>query len=200
MLCQLPLTLPDVFYQAALINAPRRYVAIYYQRTKATWDAGDWGATFSYYALYRPLISHFVVSYYLAIAEADLGSDDTNATHCLLIDRKTNIVYLGSWRNVHLFVKDNQEKLKVKGFTLSEDEPVTRQGLFEFLGGAFGGGYSEKQQQETKELIEHLDSCVTEEIAKDFVNWAENAHSFAPMLIAKAFNSYYNRISQADNS
>jgi hypothetical protein len=89
MLCQLPVTLPPFFDQAALFPIPHRWLALYYCAGNAMWDAGGYFyGSFSYYSLFAPMEEHFCFQFFLASATADLGSDDTESENALLLDRQ----------------------------------------------------------------------------------------------------------------
>src|SRR5215207_4401817 len=82
---------------AELINYPgaARYVAFYYVGTNATWDDGLASATFSYFAVYSPMIEHPVLA--LHLLDADLGSDDGPPTHALVCDREGGKFLVGRY-------------------------------------------------------------------------------------------------------
>lgn len=109
----LNIDLPEKFLTYANCTSNKRYVAIFYQGSKAVWSDGGSFATFNYYCLYRPLVSNpymLIELARLSLNQYDFGCDDMEADYFLIVDRSDNY-------SLHLV--DRQE-----GNELLKDNPV----------------------------------------------------------------------------
>ncbi|MEG4397416.1 hypothetical protein [Microcoleus sp. BROC3] len=61
---ELPVAMPPMLPGMVGVNNTQ-YFALYYQGSKATWSNGRAMATFSYYAVYAPLIEHITLAIHL---------------------------------------------------------------------------------------------------------------------------------------
>lgn len=158
---------------AELINYPgaARYLALYYAGTNATWDDGLASATFSYFAVYSPMIEHPVLAQHLL--DADLGSDDGPPTHALVCDREGGKFLVGRYedamRLVHgQFSEDDRRAAGERYAALFEGlatlEGMRARGMFEFLVAP-----SEAAQLETEGLLRHFDAQITPEVVGRYV-------------------------------
>lgn len=174
---KIPVTLPQ-YWMEMMGYYPRdcRYVAIYYAGSKATWSDGHSCCTFSYFGAFAPLTEHPAIAVH--IAGLDLGSDDSEATHCLLMDcndPKNIELYIAPYREGMKFIRDAAPELPKVEMTAEELEQALQEfmqkdlrtlGMFEmFL------GHSQEQYHLVEKLIQHLDkylpSCL-EDWVKEF--------------------------------
>lgn len=165
----IPVTLPWFFDEMVGHPKQARFLALWYSRNKAVWYDERNSGQFSYYCAYQPLIGHCAVACHLR--GADFGSDDSTATHALLIDREYHALYVGGYAAVMSLVEQmhppprpvTEEELKVAKERIA-NTPVTveemqRMGLFELT-----LGHSEEQQREAAALVRRLDVYITEEM------------------------------------
>jgi hypothetical protein len=165
----IPVTIPLFFDDMVGHPKQARFLALWYSRNHAVWDDGRNCGQFSYYCAYHPLVSHCAVTCHLR--GADLGSDDSTATHALLIDREQSALYIGAYAAAMSLVKQmhpppqpvTEEELKAIEERIANN-PVTtaqmqRMGLFELT-----LGHSEEQQREAAALVQHLDTYITDEL------------------------------------
>ncbi|MEG4242963.1 hypothetical protein [Microcoleus sp. AT9b-C3] len=61
---ELPVPMPPMLPEMVGVSNSQ-YFAMYYQGSKATWSNGRGMATFSYYAVYAPLIEHIALAIHL---------------------------------------------------------------------------------------------------------------------------------------
>lgn len=78
-----------------------QYFSIFYQGSKATWSNGRAMGTFSYYAVYAPLIEHPALAIHLE--EYNLGSDDEPPEHAILCDCAEQKMRVGKCREIDRF-------------------------------------------------------------------------------------------------
>jgi hypothetical protein len=90
---ELPVPMPSMLPEmVGVSHSP--YFAIYYQGSKAPGRNGRAMATFSYYAVYAPLIEHITLAIHLE--PYNLGSDDELSEHALLCDCIHHKMYVGA--------------------------------------------------------------------------------------------------------
>jgi hypothetical protein len=125
-------------------------------------------------------VEHLAVQYTILLHNADLGSDDTEPRHALLVDRE-GTMRLGYWNHVLRFVRENyppepeiaeQAQQNFQGVVnqlerLVQSKPPDveafhRMGMFE----AFGGGG--QRQEETGELTAFLNQYVTADLLRQY--------------------------------
>lgn len=129
----------------------------------------------------------------LSIAKADLGTDEAEPKNVVILDRQTRLLYLASYAKGLKFVRECQEEYAA--LDSAPKETNTRIGMFEMLGGIFGGGYSQQQQQETLDLLEHLDRCVTQDFVTLLEAWAKENQGQGINLFSvyNSFERFYQR-------
>ena len=88
----IPTPLPPML--PAMVGVPEnsRYFSLCYYGSKATWSDGRSFGTFSFYAVYQPLINHMTLDIYLW--RYHLGSDDKYPDHAILCDRTSSKMYV----------------------------------------------------------------------------------------------------------
>lgn len=160
----IPLPIPPMLCDyAQLGNNKSRYLAMYYACTHAAWSDGYSMATFNYFHVWEPFINHFLVR--LHLLDADLGSDDTEPTSVLLLDRESNRIYLAPYFEGIRFCRENNQQptpcelaeyLEHLGDRDISD--LQKMGLHEFF-----GGYNAELAQWRANLIAWLDQQMTEE-------------------------------------
>ncbi len=163
-----------------LLESPNKYFALYYMGTCATYDDGRATATFSYYDVYAPLIEHMAVQYTILLHKADLGSDDTEPRHALLVDRE-GTMRLGYWNHVLRFVRENyptepaiaaraqqtfqgvaQQLERLVDVETPDLEDFHQVGMFEL----FGQGH--QRREETEGLMRWLDQYINSELLQRY--------------------------------
>lgn len=166
---------------AGLINYPgaARYVALYYVGTNPTWDDGLASATFSYFGVYSPMIEHPVLAIHLL--DADLGSDDGPPTHALVIDREGEKFLVGAIDDAlrlvrEQFTDDDRRDAAARYEAIFERpdtlEGLRRLGMFEIFVRPSAGA-----QQDTAELLHHLDCQITEKLLRSYVELSKGAEA-----------------------
>jgi len=90
---ELPVAVPPMLPEMVGVS-DSQYFALYYQGSKATWSNGRATATFSYYAVYAPLIEHITLAIHLE--PYNLGSDDELPEHAILCDCVHRKMYVGA--------------------------------------------------------------------------------------------------------
>jgi hypothetical protein len=174
-----------------------QYFAIYYQGSKATWSNGRAMATFSYFAVYEPLIEHIALAIHLA--PYNLGSDDFFPEHAILCDCALNKMYVGTYKEIHYFLSQ-QHSDELRQFTEQEFEAAVKSledmnleqmqslGMFEMF-----GNINQRSRQQTVELVHWLDQYITEELIQQYIQLANRGNWTA----MSALETLKSRISEA---
>ena len=171
----LPVPMPPMLPETIGIG-DIQYFSIFYQGTNATWSSGRGAGTFSYWAVYAPLIEHPVLAIHLE--RYNLGSDDEPPECAILCDRTLQKMYVGNCREIDRFLQ--QQKLPLPSLedleTLKANwevstgemtlEEMQRLGMFEMFGS------SDRARQETEEMVEWLDGYITEDLIQQYVREA----------------------------
>lgn len=183
---KIPATLPAYFLDMiAYANAKELpYLAIFYQGSKAMWCNGLWQQTFSYYNAYQPLVDHFGLAYYLL--NCNLGSDDCQATHALIIDSHNPDaieVRVGSYSDVMRFIQTTVPIVEPLNLTRQQLDSILKEhigslhsdtnsmmlGMFEiFMGG------SQQQRDLALSLTDWLDEYITPQLFRAYMRAAED--------------------------
>lgn len=153
---ELPIALPPMLSVACGHHSMSRYFALYYLGSKATWDTGWQSSTFSYYAVYEPLLNHPLIA--VETLDCDFGSDDGPPRHALLADRAASKLYVGEWDQVLKFLREKNPQPAAPGEVIELASEVSVDqlrdlGMFEWMLGA-----SSEQQRGGAELLAWLDS------------------------------------------
>jgi hypothetical protein len=174
-----------------------QYFALYYQGSKAPGRNGRGMGTFSYYAVYAPLIEHVALAIHLE--PYNLGSDDVFPEHAILCDCALNKMYVGSYEEIdHFLLQQHSEKLPqlteqefeetLKALENMSLEQMQKLGIFEMFGNT-----NPQARRETAELVQWLDQQVTEELIQQYIQLANRGNWTAIM----ALNTLKLRISEA---
>ena len=172
---ELPVAMPPMLPGMVGVNNTQ-YFALYYQGSKATWSNGRAMATFSYYAVYAPLIEHITLAIHLE--SYNLGSDDELPEHAILCDTVRHKMYVGAYKEIDYFLlqqhphepsqltaQEFEEAVKaVESMTL---EQMQRLGMFEMFGNT-----NPQARQATAELVQWLDQQITEELIQQYIQLA----------------------------
>lgn len=112
---------PQIEAAVGLPDTPARYFAIYWHPCgdEANYDDGRSSGTGNWTG-YLAYTRHPAVA--LALAAYHLGSSDQEATHWLLIDRRERRAFVGSWREVARFVREQWQESPAGPVVLSEEE------------------------------------------------------------------------------
>ncbi len=164
-----------------------QYFALYYQGSKATWSNGRAMATFSYYAVYAPLIEHIALAIYLE--PYNLGSDDEAPEHAILCDCTHHKMYVGAYKEIDYFLlqqhSDDLSQLTEQEFEAAvkalQDmtlEQMQKLGMFEMFGNT-----NPQARQQTVELVHWLDQQVTEGLIQQYIQLANRGNYTAMMAI-----------------
>lgn len=164
-----------------------QYFALYYQGSKATWSNGRAIATFSYYAVYAPLIEHIALAIYLE--PYNLGSDDELPEHAILCDCVGNKMYVGACKQIDYFLlEQHPQELPqlsaqefeeaVKALENMSFEQMQGLGMFEMFGNT-----NPQARQQTVELVQWLDRYITEELIQQYIQLANRGNWTALMAI-----------------
>ncbi|MGB7892651.1 MAG: hypothetical protein WCF82_12230 [Microcoleus sp.] len=174
-----------------------QYFAVYYQGSKATWSNGRAMATFSYYAVYAPLIEHLALAIHLE--PYNLGSDDEMPEHAILCDTVSHKMYVGAYKEIDYFLLQqhpkesptlSQQEFKeaVKALKDMTLEQMQKFGMFEMFGNT-----NPQAHQATIELVQWLDQQITEELIQQYIQWANRGNWTA----IRALDTLKRRISEA---
>lgn len=171
--------LPPMLCELAGYEGSTCYVMFYYLGSKATWDDGRSQQTFSFYGVWQPWIDHIAMR--LHWLDADLGTDDSEPTHCLLADTRENQVYLALWSEAHQFCTAQhppaqpltQEQWQAIQQQLERQpqpslEQLQELGMFEMF------GPPRQAQEKATALTAWLDQFVTEALVRQYLELAQS--------------------------
>ncbi len=193
---ELPVPMPPMLPEMVGVSNTQ-YFALYYQGSKATWSNGRAMATFSYYAVYAPLIEHITLAIHLE--PYNLGSDDEMPEHAILCDCALNKMYVGTYKEIDYFLlqqhpkelptlSEQEFKEAVKALEDMTLEQMQRLGMFEMFGST-----NPQARQQTIELVQWLDQQITEELIQQYIQLA-NRGNWTAMMALETLNR---RISEA---
>jgi hypothetical protein len=161
-----------------------QYFSIFYQGSKATWSNGRGSGTFSYYAVYEPLIHHIALAIHLE--EYNLGSDDEPPEHAILCDVGEQKMYAGNCREIDRFLQQQHSASQLIQLTSQELEQalkavgdmsleqMQRLGMFEMFGNT-----NSQARQETAKMLEWLDGYITEDLIEQYAALARRGNWMA---------------------
>lgn len=183
---ELPVPMPPILPGMVGISHSQ-YFSMYYQGSKATWSNGRAMATFSYYAVYAPLIEHITLAIHLE--SYNLGSDDELPEHVILCDTVRHKMYVGGYKEIDYFLLQQhpheQSQLTaqefeeaVKALESMTLEQMQRLGMFEMFGNT-----NPQACQETAELVHWLDQQITEELIQQYIQLASRGNWTAIMAL-----------------
>jgi len=178
--------LPPMLSDNIGIISNKRFIKLTYEGTKPFWSDGKNGATFSYYAVFQPFIEHPTIAINLLDDDIDLGTDDSEPTHAILLDRKENYLYLGNISEVKTILKNCQEILPnfpkpdwSKWEEISQNYPQ-KLGMFEFIMGVI-----QQQHLEAINLIQWLDNYINDDLLNQLISADDNGYSKAYFILNK---------------
>ena len=183
---ELPVAMPPMLPGMVGVNNTQ-YFALYYQGSKATWSNGRAMATFSYYAVYAPLIEHITLAIHLE--PYNLGSDDELPEHAILCDCVRNKMYVGAYKEIDYFLlqqhsdelpilSEQEFETAIKALEDMSFEQMQKLGMFEMFGNT-----NPQARQQTVELVHWLDQQVTEELIHLYIELAKRGNYTAMMAI-----------------
>jgi hypothetical protein len=183
---ELPVAVPPMLPEMVGVS-DSQYFALYYQGSKATWSNGRAMATFSYYAVYAPLIEHITLAIHLE--PYNLGSDDELPEHAILCDCVHRKMYVGAYQEINYFLLQqhpkelptlSQEELEaaVKALENMSLEQMQKLGMFEMFGNT-----NLQARQQTVELVRWLDQQITEELIQQYIQLANRGNWTAMMAL-----------------
>jgi hypothetical protein len=193
---ELPVPMPPMLPEMVGVS-DTQYFAIYYQGSKGTWSNGRAMATFSYYAVYAPLIEHIALAIHLE--PYNLGSDDELPEHAILCDTVRYKMYVGMYKEINYFLSEQYPKElptlseqefeeAVKALENMSLEQMQRLGMFEMFGNT-----NPQARQQTVELFQWLDQQITEELIQQYIQLANRGNWTA----MRALDTLKRRISEA---
>lgn len=194
---ELPVAMPPMLPGMVGVSNTQ-YFALYYQGSKVTWSNGRAMATFSYYAVYAPLIEHITLAIHLE--PYNLGSDDEMPEHAILCDTIHNKMYVGAYQEIDNFlVQQHSDELStfsqeefeaaVKALEDMSLEQMQALGMFEMFGNT-----NPQSRRETAELVHWLDQYITEELIQHYIQRANRGNGTA----ITAIETLKRRISEAE--
>jgi hypothetical protein len=183
---ELPVPVPPMLPEMVGVS-DTQYFAMYYQGSKATWSNGREMGTFSYYAVYAPLVEHIALAIHLE--PYNLGSDDVFPEQAILCDCALNKMYVGTYEEIDYFLlqlhSDKLPQLTEQEFeeTLKalEDmslEQMQKFGIFEMFGNT-----NPQARLATIELVQWLDQHITEELIQQYIQLANQGNWTAIMAL-----------------
>ena len=183
---ELPVAMPPMLPEMVGVS-DTQYFALYYQGSKATWSNGRAMATFSYYAVYAPLIEHITLAIHLE--PYNLGSDDELPEHAILCDCVHHKMYVGAYKEIDYFLLQQHPKelptlsqpefeAAVKGLENMSLEQMQKSGMFEMFGNT-----NPQACQQTVELVQWLDREITEELIQRCIQLATRGNYKAMMAL-----------------
>jgi hypothetical protein len=161
-----------------------QYFSIFYQGSKATWSNGRGAGTFSYWAVYAPLIEHIALAIYLE--QYNLGSDDEPPEHAILCDASEQKMYVGRCQEIDRFLQQQHSASQLIQLTPQELEQalkavgdmsleqMQRLGMFEMFGST-----NPQARQETAAMVEWLDGYITEDLIQQYAALASRGNWMA---------------------
>lgn len=171
------------------IVSQNRFIKLTYELSKPFWSDGTNGATFSYYAVFQPFIEHPAIAINLLDENIDLGTDDTEPTHAILLDRKEDCMYVGEVSVVKNILKNHQEILPnlpepdwSKWEEISQNHPQ-RIGMFESM-----IGISDQQHLEAINLIQWLDHYISDDLINRLIKAEDKGFGKAYYILAQFTN------------
>jgi len=183
---ELPVLMPPMLPE--MVGASdTQYFALYYQGSKAAWTNGRAMATFSYYAVYAPLIEHITLAIHLE--PYNLGSDDEVPEHAILCDTVHHKMYVGAYQQIDYFLLQQHPKelptlsqqefeAAVKAVENMSLEQMQRLGMFEMFSNT-----NLQARQQTVELVQWLDQQITEEVIQQYIQLANQGNGTALRVI-----------------
>jgi hypothetical protein len=179
---ELPVPMPPTLPEMVGVSNSQ-YFAMYYQGSKATWSNGRAMATFSYYAVYAPLIEHITLAIHLE--PYNLGSDDEFdelPEHAILCDTVSHKMYVGAYKEIDYFLLQQHPKelsalseqefeAAVKAVESMTLEQMQRLGMFEMFGNT-----NPQARLATAELVQWLDQQITEELIQQYIQLANRGN------------------------
>lgn len=186
----LTIPLPPMLTQMVGVVGDFRYFAIFYLGSKATWSDGRGLGTFSYYAVYQPLIEHFTLA--LALSAYHLGSDDDFPSHAIVCDRCEGKMYVGNYVDVENFLDSQHpplrllspEEVEKEREVMAQElanfdiERFQKLGMFEFV-----AGHNSQQRQDLIELVQWLDTRVTQDLLLQYIELAKQGNWLAISML-----------------
>ena len=183
---ELPVPMPPMLPEMVGVSNSQ-YFALYYQGSKATWSNGRAMATFSYYAVYAPLIEHIALAIHLE--PYNLGSDDELPKHAILCDCTHNKMYICAYQEIDYFLLQQHPKelptlseqefeAAVKALKDMTLEQMQKLGMFEIFGNT-----NPQARQQTVELVQWLDQQITEELIQQYIQLANRGNYTAVMAL-----------------
>ena len=176
---ELPVPMPPTLPEMVGVSNSQ-YFAMYYQGSKATWSNGRAMATFSYYAVYAPLIEHITLAIHLE--PYNLGSDEELPEHAILCDTVSHKMYVGAYKEIDYFLLQQHPKelsalseqefeAAVKAVESMTLEQMQRLGMFEMFGNT-----NPQARLATAELVQWLDQQITEELIQQYIQLANRGN------------------------
>jgi hypothetical protein len=183
---ELPVPMPPMLPEMVGVSNSQ-YFAFYYQGSKATWSNGRAMATFSYYAVYAPLIEHMTLAIHLE--PYNLGSDDELPEHAILCDCVHHKMYVGAYKKIDYFLLQqrpkesptlSQQELEaaVKALQDMSFEQMQKLGMFEMFGNT-----NPQARQATAGLVQWLDQQISEELIQQYIQLANRGNYTAVMAL-----------------
>ncbi|MEG4197374.1 hypothetical protein [Microcoleus sp. Pol12A5] len=183
---ELPVLMPPMLPEMVGVSNTQ-YFALYYQGSKATWSSGRAMATFSYYAVYAPLVEHIALAIHLE--PYNLGSDDEIPEHAILCDTVCHKMYVGAYKEIDYFLlqqhpkelptlSEQEFKEAVKAVEDMTLEQMQKLGMFEMFGNT-----NPQARQATIELVQWLDQQITEELIQQYIQLANRGNWTAIMAL-----------------
>lgn len=175
----IPTPMPPQLPKLVRHRGDRRYFAVYYEGTHATWSDGRAGATFSFFHVYQPLTEHPAVALYLW--GRDLGSDDGPPRDALLVDRAKARLLVGSAGDVRSVLDSQHPPRPDRRLTPEEFDATVKAMNEEMQQIADTGSWAEVGMFEwmtrpspeleigCREMLSFLDTHVTEEVVERFI-------------------------------
>jgi hypothetical protein len=185
---ELPAPMPPMLPKMVGVSDGSKYFALCYQGSKATWSNGRGLGTFSYYAVYEPLIHHITLAIHLD--RYNLGSDDQLPEHAILCDGVQQKMYVGSYQEIDRFLQQQHSQEPHHTFTPEEleaamqavenwsIEEMQRMGMFEMFGST-----NPQARQQTTEMVQWLDQYITEDLIQQYVYLANRGNYTAMRAI-----------------
>lgn len=168
-----------------------QFLAFFYSCSKATWSDGRASGTFSFYGLWEPWINYLAMA--IELFDADLGTDESIADHCLLCDRGSGRVYLAeNNRELLVFLESQHSPIEPENWEqLGNERPLDAlrlqslnlaqlqdRGMFEFL------GQNPRHVEWAVSLTNWLDGQVTTELIQRYVTEIQAGNQFAAIALA----------------
>ena len=170
--------IPPMLPEMANLSLACRYVALYYLDGKAYWDGGIAKQTLNFDSCWKILVTHPTIALQLT-KDIDLGSDCSEASHHLMLDREEDNLYLCTVEESKNLIHSQQEVIAVLSVFPIELNPIAANTPTKLHRFEKGGDRICDRQREAIELNLWLDKQLTIGMIQQGLTNAKNDSFYA---------------------